>query len=92
MGSDSVLATGIHRFWKVGKGWTMARDLKPGDLVRTLGGTVALKSTEPAGTAPVFNLDVAANRDYFVGEEGMLVYDFSVVQPVAKPFDASAPR
>ena len=92
LGSESVLATGIHRFWKAGKGWTMARDLKPGDLVRTLGGTVALKSTEPAGTAPVFNLDVAANRDYFVGQEGMLVYDFSVVQPIAKPFDATASR
>ena len=49
----------------------MARDLKPGDVVRTLGGSLALKSTEPAGTAPVFNLDVAANRDYFVGERGL---------------------
>ena len=92
MDSESVLATGIHRFWKVGKGWTMARDLKPGDLVRTLGGSAVLQSTEPAGTAPVFNLDVAANRDYFVGEQGMLVYDFSIVQPVAKPFDASTSR
>ncbi len=27
---ETIVATGIHRFWKAGKGWTMARDLKPG--------------------------------------------------------------
>ncbi|MDR3621633.1 MAG: polymorphic toxin-type HINT domain-containing protein [Paludisphaera borealis] len=90
LGSETVLATGIHRFWKVGKGWIMARDLKPGDVVRTLGGSLALEAVEPAGTAPVFNLDVAENRDFFVGESGFLVYDFSVVQPVARPFDVAA--
>jgi hypothetical protein len=88
--SEAVLATGIHRFWKAGKGWTMARDLKPGDVVRTLGGSLALEAVEAAGTAPVFNLDVAENRDFFVGETGFLVYDFSVVQPVARPFDVAA--
>ena len=35
---DAVVATTIHRFWTVGKGWTMARDLKPGDLLRVVGG------------------------------------------------------
>jgi tetratricopeptide (TPR) repeat protein len=89
-GSEPLLATGIHRFWKVGVGWTMARDLKPGDVVRVLGGSLALKSAEPAGSAPVFNLDVAENRDFFVGERGFLVYDFSVVQPVPAPFDGPA--
>ena len=27
---ETIVATGIHRFWKAGKGWTMARDLKTG--------------------------------------------------------------
>ncbi len=31
IGGETIVATGIHRFWKAGKGWTMARDLKPGD-------------------------------------------------------------
>ena len=31
---DTVVATGIHRFWKAGKSWTMARDLKAGDRLR----------------------------------------------------------
>jgi hypothetical protein len=90
IGPETLLATGIHRFWKVGKGWTMARDLVPGDVVRTIGGALKVESSEPAGTAPVFNLDVAEDRDFFVGEAGFLVYDFSVVQPVARPFDAPA--
>jgi hypothetical protein len=35
----------------------------------------------------VFNLDVADNRDFFVGSNGLLVHDFSFVQPVLEPFD-----
>jgi len=35
----------------------------------------------------VFNLEVAGNRDYFVGRQGTLVHDYSFVQPVREPFD-----
>ena len=38
LGQEAIRATGIHRFWKVGHGWVMARDLKPGDALRALGG------------------------------------------------------
>jgi len=89
-GAETIVATGIHRFWKPGKGWTMARDLKPGDTVRVLGGALALDAVEPGEVQPVYNLDVAENRDFFVGEQGFLVYDFSIVQPPAAPFDAPA--
>jgi len=87
LGGETIVATGIHRFWKAGKGWTMARDLKPGDIVRTVGGTARVESVEPEKVQPVYNLDVAENRDFFVGKNGCLVYDFSIVQPVAAPFD-----
>ena len=87
IGKESIVATGIHRFWKAGKGWTMARDLKPGDRLRMVGGTVQINSIEADKTQPVYNLDVAENRDFFVGKKGLLVHDFSFVQPVAEPFD-----
>ena len=87
LGDELIVATGIHRFWKAGKGWVMARDLKPGDIVRTLGGTTRLESVEPGPVGPVFNLDVAESRNFFVGKQGCLVYDFSIVQPVLQPFD-----
>ena len=84
---EMIVATGIHRFWKAGKGWTMARELKPGDRLRIVGGTLQIDSIESDNTQPVYNLDVAEDRDFFVGAKGLLVHDFSFVQPVVEPFD-----
>jgi hypothetical protein len=83
----TIVATGIHRFWKAGKGWVMARDLQPGDRLRVVGGTAVVRSIAPDAAQPVYNLDVAHNRDFFVGTTGVLVHDFSFVQPVLEPFD-----
>jgi hypothetical protein len=87
---ETIVATGIHRFWKASKGWTMVRDLKPGDRIRTIGGIARVQSVEDDTTQPVYNLDVAENRDFFVGTRGFLVHDFSFVQPVLAPFDQLA--
>jgi tetratricopeptide (TPR) repeat protein len=87
IGGDPVVATGIHRFWKAGKGWAMARELKAGDRVRMVGGVSEIQSITQDAVQPVFNLEVAENRDYFVGKAGMLVHDNSFVQPVLEPFD-----
>ncbi len=85
--SETIVATGIHRFWKAGNGWTMARDLKAGDRLRMLGGATTIESIEPGPTQMVYNLTVAENRDYLVGTAGLLVHDFSFVLPVSDPFD-----
>ena len=90
-GADAVVATGIHRFWKAGKGWTMARDLKAGDLVRTLGGVATVSSVEDDRTQPVFNLEVAEGHSFLVGKLGALVHDNSLVEASVNPFDAPAP-
>ncbi len=87
LGSETIVATGIHRFWKAGNGWTMARDLKSGDRLRMIGGIVSIQSIEPGPTQKVYNLTVAENRDFLVGSAGLLVHDFSFVQPVSEPFD-----
>ncbi len=84
---ETIVATGIHRFWKAGQGWTMARDLKTGDRLRVVGATVEVRAIEPGDTQPVYNLDVAEDRDFFVGGKGVLVHDYSFVQPVLSPFD-----
>jgi hypothetical protein len=84
---DSLVATGIHRFWKSGQGWVTARDLKPGDRVRALGAVSEVKSVEGAGSQPVYNLDVADSHDFFVGQKGLLVHDSGFVRPVPAPFD-----
>ncbi|MFO0949794.1 MAG: polymorphic toxin-type HINT domain-containing protein [Isosphaeraceae bacterium] len=89
-GEESVVATGIHRFWKAGKGWVMARDVKPGDLIRTLGGTARVESVESDAVQPVFNLEVAEGQSFFVGDSSLLAHDNSQVDPVPNPFDAPA--
>jgi tetratricopeptide (TPR) repeat protein len=87
VGDETIVATGIHRFWKAGKGWTMARELKPGDRLRIVGGVTEVRSVENDKAQPVYNLDIAGNRDFFVGTKGLLAHDFSLVQPVPEQFD-----
>jgi hypothetical protein len=87
---ESIVATGIHRFWKAGKGWVMARELKVGDPLRTIGGTKSVESIQAGPRQTVYNLDVATNRNFLVGTAGSLVHDFSFVRPVSEPFDRQA--
>jgi tetratricopeptide (TPR) repeat protein len=84
---ETIVATGIHRFWKAGKGWTMARDLKAGDRLRMIGSVVEVNSVVKDKAQTVYNLDVAENRDFFVGSQGLLVHDSNFVKPELEPFD-----
>ena len=92
LGDETIRATGIHRFWKVGQGWVKARDLKPADIIRTLGGVAEVARVDLDSVQPVFNLDVYESESFFVGESGTLVHDNSPVQRVAQPFDAPSRR
>ena len=56
---DSVVCSVYHRFWRANLGWAMARELKSGDVLRTLGGLVRVAKVEPDVTQPLYNLDVA---------------------------------
>jgi tetratricopeptide (TPR) repeat protein len=84
---ETIVATGIHRFWKTGKGWTMARDLKAGDRLRMPGSVVEVRAVENDKNQTVYNLDIAENGDFFVGRQGVLVHDSNFVKPVSEPFD-----
>jgi hypothetical protein len=84
---EPVVVTGIHRFWKAGRGWVMARDLVPGDLLRNVAGRARVTSITEGEVQPVFNLEVAEGQSFFAGRAGALVHDHSIVQPVARPFD-----
>jgi hypothetical protein len=90
LGTETIVATGIHRFWKAGRGWVMARDLKPGDTLRTLGGLATVKSIEQEKVQPVYNLRVAEGESFFVGDAGVLAHDNSPVRPTPHPFDTVA--
>ena len=68
----------------------MARDLKPGDTLRTLGGTGPRRGRRGRRVQPVFNLEVAHGQSFFVGDRGVLVHDNSLVEPTPEPFDAAS--
>jgi len=85
---ETIVSSPFHRFWVAGRGWVMARALKPGDSIRTLGGVAPVESIEPGPVQPVFNLDVAEDADFFAGKLGALVHDNSLPDPRLAPFDA----
>ena len=87
LGGEPIVSTGIHRFWKAGEGWVMARDLKAGDRLRTIGGVAQVRSVVAQKVQPVYNLQVAGGDNFFVGAEGVQAHDNSLVTPVEKPFD-----
>lgn len=89
LGAEEIVATGYHRFWKVGAGWVMARDLKAGDAIRTRDGSLRVSAIEPAPSQPVYNLDVANTRSFFVGRGGAFVHDNTPPSPETEPFDAA---
>ena len=85
---ETLVPSIYHRFWRAGRGWAIARDLKPGDILRTLEGRTRIVTITPGATEPIFNLDVAQSRTFFVGDHGALVHDNTFPASPSIPFDA----
>jgi hypothetical protein len=88
MGGETIVPSTLHRFWKAGQGWVLARELKQGDVLRTVRGPITISSVNVDKTQPVYNLDVDVTRTYFVGDTGALVHDNSMPELRTKGFDA----
>jgi hypothetical protein len=84
---QSVVCSVYHRFWKANLGWTQARELKPGDPLRSLAGIVRVNSIEPDSVLPLYNLDVAGSRTFFAGRTALLVHDNTLPDHRLEPFD-----
>ena len=56
----------------------------------TLGGLSKVVSVTAGPVVPLFNLDVARNRTFFVGRHDALVHDNTPPDPRLEPFDAGA--
>ncbi len=90
MNGADLISSYFHRFWKVGHGWVMARDLQVGDTVRVLSGVAKITKIETAPVQPVFNLDIADDSDFFAGPIAALVHDNTLPDLKQTPFDAPA--
>lgn len=81
-GDESFTASGGHRFWVIDRGWVMTKDLKPGDVLHTADGQVAIEAIQAAGAAKVYNLVVGAFNNYFVGHSRLLSHDVTIPVPL----------
>ncbi len=85
---ESLVCSVYHRFWRAGHGWAMARELKPGDTLRAFGGLVRVAGVATDSVQPLYNLDVAGSRTFFVGTSTVLVHDNTLPDHRLEPFDA----
>ena len=74
-GGRLVVCSVYHRFWRANLGWTMARELKPGDVLRTLGGLVRVARSSPTRSSPSTTSTSPGPRTFFVGASDLLVHD-----------------
>ncbi len=85
---DSIGCSVYHRFWRAGRGWSMARELQPGDVLRGKAGLVSVRSVKSDEAGRLFNLDVSGSRTFFAGKTGLLVHDNTLPEVRLVPFDA----
>ncbi|GDY06858.1 hypothetical protein LBMAG52_03440 [Planctomycetia bacterium] len=81
---ETIQATEGHHFWVSGRGWTKTRELAAEQPLHTAIGAVRVASTEPAESAPTYNLVVADFDTYFVGKSGILSHDVLPPKPTNK--------
>jgi hypothetical protein len=82
IGNELIVATRGHRFWQVGRGWQMAKQLEPPAVLHAGGGALPLESAADGEEAEAFNLFVADFHTYFVGQNRVLVHDNSAPKPL----------
>ena len=71
-----------------GKGRAQARELAPGDALAARRHLAAWWPSSPGAVEPLYNLDVAENRSFFVGNASILVHDNTLPPARAALFDA----
>ena len=74
---SAVTCTAEHPFWSCESGWIEARDLLPGEHLRSAAhGSIRVQSVrQESGDAFVFNLNAAPAHTYFVGAAAVLVHN-----------------
>lgn len=78
---EELVCTLGHPFWLVGSGWKMAKELKVGDRLHGLHGSVAIDAIEEGPASNAYNLIVSEFATYFVGKHRVLVHDIRLRRP-----------
>jgi hypothetical protein len=80
-GGNSFECTRGHFFWVSGRGWLKAEDLRPGMVLHAAEKPVKVEEACMGGEAETYNLRVADNANYFVGEGRILSHDVTARTP-----------
>lgn len=84
--NETIKATGGHFWFVPGKGWLKTRDLEPGMTLHTATGAVAVEKLVVDPTEQkTYNLVVDDFHTYFVGEQRVLSYDNTLLNPTLQP-------
>lgn len=81
LAEESLVASGGHPFWVLGKGWVLLRKLRSSQQLHGLDGAVPVVEIEPAHAAVTYNLVVDRFQTYFVGQDRLLCHDNSERRP-----------
>ncbi|MEE3370052.1 MAG: polymorphic toxin-type HINT domain-containing protein [Planctomycetota bacterium] len=81
LAEESLVASGGHPFWVLGKGWVLLRKLRVSQQLHGLDGAVPVAEIEPAPAAVTYNLVVDRFQTYFVGQDRLLCHDNSERRP-----------
>ncbi len=84
--TDTIHATRGHNWWVSGKGWRRTRELEKDWVVHTATGSIRLESIESLEVPEVtYNMIVADNHSYFVGNNRLLSNDATELEPSLLP-------
>jgi len=72
---EKITATRGHRFWVNGRGWQMAKELKPAASLHALEASLDVTAIEKAEDVSCYNLIVDDFHTFFVGKSRLLVHD-----------------
>jgi hypothetical protein len=78
---ETITSTLGHRFWVNGRGWQMAKHLKPAMALHALDQGVDVAAIEKGEDIPCYNLVVDEFHTFFVGKSRLLVHDKSCPAP-----------
>jgi len=97
---EVISVTSDHRFHTTERGWVVSAELQIGEAIESLDGRRLMFEARSAQArkAPTFNLSVAEDHNYFVGESGLWVHnctpcgDLSDVDELAKNYATARAR
>jgi hypothetical protein len=81
LAAETITATLGHRFWVNGRGWQMAKELKPATSLHALEQSTDVTAIKKAEDVACHNLVVDEFHTFFVGHSRLLVHDKSCPAP-----------